>query len=72
LACGGRIRWPWSRPASARCDAEHARERTTPAGAGQQAELDLGLAELDLRVVDDDPAVAGQRDLQAADPGPRR
>ena len=40
--------------------------RTTPPAPGQQAELDLGLAELDLRVVDDDPAVAGERDLQPA------
>ena len=47
-------------------DAEHARDAHDAAGAGQQAELDLGLAELDLRVVDDDPAVTGERDLQAA------
>ena len=47
-------------------DAEHAHRAHDAAGAGQQAELDLGEAEHGLRVVDDDAVVAGQRDLQAA------
>ena len=47
-------------------DAEHAHRAHDAAGAGQQAELDLGEAELDLRVVDGDAVVAGQGDLQAA------
>ena len=37
-----------------------------PAAAGQQAESDLGQAELRLRVVQRDPVMAGERDLQAA------
>jgi hypothetical protein len=36
------------------------------AAAGQQAELDLGLAELQPRVVDHDARMAAQRDLQPA------
>ena len=47
-------------------DAEQPDDAGDAAGAGQQAEGDLGQAELRLRVVQRDPAVAGQRDLEAA------
>ena len=41
------------------------------AAAGQQAELDLREAELDLWRVDRDPVVGGQADLEAAAEGTR-
>ena len=47
-------------------DAEHPHRADDAAGARQQAELDLREADDGLRVVDDDPVVAGQADLQAA------
>ena len=40
--------------------------RDDAAAAGQQAEGDLGQAELRLRVVERDAVVAGERDLEAA------
>ena len=40
--------------------------RTTPPAPGQQAELDLGEAELGLRIVEHHAVVAGERDLQTA------
>ena len=46
--------------------AEQADDAGDAAGAGQQAEGDLGQAELRLRVVQRDAPVAGERDLQAA------
>ena len=45
-------------------DADQPRQTLGTAGAGQQAELDLGQAEA--RRGDADPEMAGQRDLQAA------
>ena len=47
-------------------DAQHPHRADDAAGAGEQAELDLGEAEQGLGVVDHDPVVAGQRDLQPA------
>ncbi len=47
-------------------DAEHAHGAGHAAAARQQAELDLGEAELELGIVDRDAMVAGQRDLEAA------
>ena len=49
-----------------RLDAEHPDDAGDAAAAGQQAEGGLGQADLDLGVVDDDPVVAGQGDLEAA------
>jgi hypothetical protein len=49
---------------SAFCDAGDARQPLRPAGAGQQAELDLGHAEL--RVGHRDPIMAAERDLEPA------
>ena len=52
-------------------DAEHPHGAGHATAAGQQAERHLGQAELHLRVVDDDPVVAGERDLEsAAERGP--
>jgi hypothetical protein len=50
-------------------DAEHPHGSSDAAGAGQQTELDLREAELDLGVVEGDTVVAGQADLQAAAEG---
>ena len=47
-------------------DPEHPHGAGDAAGAREQAELDLGEAELDLGVIDHDPVMAGQADLQAA------
>ena len=47
-------------------DAEHAGHPGDAAAAGQQAELDLGQADLGAGDVGDDPVVAGERDLEAA------
>ena len=40
--------------------------RTTPPPPGSRPSWHLGEADCDLRVVDDDPVVAGERDLEAA------
>ena len=47
-------------------DAEEPDRAGDAAASGKEAEADLGKTELDLRVVDDDAAVAGQRDFQPA------
>ena len=47
-------------------DPEHPHRAGHAAAAGQQPELDLREAEHDLRVVDGDPVVRGQRDLEPA------
>ena len=47
-------------------DAQHPHRAHDAAGAGQQAELHLGEAHLDLGVIDGDAVVRGQADLQAA------
>ena len=66
-ASAGLKRVPWQQDVHQRgLDAEHPDDAGDAAAAGQQAERRLGQAELDLAVVDDDPVVAGQRDLEAA------
>ncbi len=47
-------------------DPDQARQPLGAAAAGEQAHLGLGQAELRLRVVADDPVVAGERDFQPA------
>ena len=44
----------------------HARDALRAAGAGEQADLDLGQAEPGLGVVGGDAVVAGERELEAA------
>ena len=63
LACIGCLA---AAPSSARPQAEQADDAGDSAAAGQQAEGDLGQAELRLRVVQCDAVVAGERDLEAA------
>ena len=69
-ASAGLKRVPWSSTSiSAGLDAEHPDDAGDAAAAGQQAEGRLGQADLGRGVVDDDPVVAGQRDLEAAAEG---
>src|SRR5690606_38643384 len=47
-------------------DAEEAHDARHAAAAREETELHLGQAELDLRIVDRDAVVRGERDLEAA------
>ena len=70
MGLGGRALLALEQPAHEGLgDAEHAHEAGDATAAGQQAEGDLGQAELDLVVVDGDAVVAGEGDLEAATEG---
>ena len=66
MACAGFMRGPWS-STFMQCvlEAEHADRAGDAAAAGQQAERDLGQADL-VAAVGRDAVVTGERDLEAA------
>ena len=67
MACAGRMRWPWSSTCISALTMPSMRvTRTTPPAPGSRPSCTSGKPSSDLRVVDDDPVVAGERDLQAA------
>ena len=66
LGLGGRQVVALGAQLQALLDAQQPRQALRAAATGQQAELDLGLADLEPRVVDGDARVARERDLQPA------